>query len=297
MKLGYLSQYFDAVASKRLSAVETDPSRSHQHEFNGVKKLTHMFGIPSEKQTFPATFLYLCDDEYDATPESGFVTWSDYRSTPPKNTRDKIWLSGKRRSPECRLYYPTTTMSMNMAEGDLLVIAKRPNGHILVIVAEAGSDIERQLCWLFNLGNPQLNISLRVELETEQDRLGFASRVVLEAIGVTVEDSDETWLDRMLRDFNGQFPDTSTFSLFARDTMPDIADADLKGDPDRVLLEWCTREEILFRTLEKHLVAERLRKGFFGEDAFDEFDELSKQVTNRRKSRAGRALENHLEHM
>jgi len=39
MKQGYLSQYFDGVALKRLSAVEANVSRSNQHEFNGVESL------------------------------------------------------------------------------------------------------------------------------------------------------------------------------------------------------------------------------------------------------------------
>nr|WP_240142330.1 type II restriction endonuclease [Nitrosomonas sp. GH22] len=53
------------------------------------------------------------------------------------------------------------------------------------------------------------------------------------------------------------------------------------------------REEILFRTLEKHLIGERLSQGFDGD--VDGFISFSLSVQNRRKSRAGLALENHLE--
>jgi hypothetical protein len=35
MKAGYLSVFFTGVAPKTLSTIEADPSRSHQHEFNG----------------------------------------------------------------------------------------------------------------------------------------------------------------------------------------------------------------------------------------------------------------------
>jgi hypothetical protein len=35
MKAGYLSEFFTGVAMKTLSAIEADPSRSHQQEFNG----------------------------------------------------------------------------------------------------------------------------------------------------------------------------------------------------------------------------------------------------------------------
>ena len=62
---------------------------------------------------------------------------------------------------------------------------------------------------------------------------------------------------------------------------------------DAVLMAWMEKEEALFRILERHLVAERLRHGF-GEDV-DAFINFSLSVQNRRKSRVGHALENHLE--
>jgi hypothetical protein len=52
------------------------------------------------------------------------------------------------------------------------------------------------------------------------------------------------------------------------------------------------KEEVLFRTLEKHQVELRIREGF---DEVDEFMSYSLSVQNRRKARAGNALENHLE--
>jgi hypothetical protein len=52
------------------------------------------------------------------------------------------------------------------------------------------------------------------------------------------------------------------------------------------------KEEILYRTLEKHIVGEKLKTGFYDVDDFFDF---SKSAQNRRKSRAGLALENHLE--
>jgi hypothetical protein len=58
-------------------------------------------------------------------------------------------------------------------------------------------------------------------------------------------------------------------------------------------MAWMEREEILFRTLEKHLLADRLSKGFTND--VEGFLEFSLSVQNRRKSRVGRALENHLE--
>ena len=58
-------------------------------------------------------------------------------------------------------------------------------------------------------------------------------------------------------------------------------------------MAWMEREEILFRTLERHLIANRLAQGF--DDDVDNFISFSLSVQNRRKSRVGLAFENHLE--
>jgi hypothetical protein len=65
------------------------------------------------------------------------------------------------------------------------------------------------------------------------------------------------------------------------------------ADPDGALLGWMEREEILFRTMEKHILGDRLQKGFA--DDVDGFLAFSLAVQNRRKSRSGHALENHLQ--
>jgi hypothetical protein len=131
--------------------------------------------------------------------------------------------------------------------------------------------------------------SIREELETEQDRIAFASRIILENIGIEVEIQDANYLDDMLRRFHGTFPTTRDFSEYARSTLTDI---DFKADYDNVLMSCYEREEILYRTLEKHIVGEKLRTGFYD---VDDFFDYSKSAQNRRKSRAGLALENHLE--
>src|SRR3546814_19472573 len=59
-------------------------------------------------------------------------------------------------------------------------------------------------------------------------------------------------------------------------------------------MAWMEREEILFRTLERHLVKERLEQGFSAE-RIEEFISFSLSVQNRRKSRVGYSLEHHME--
>src|SRR5262245_19716169 len=79
MRQGYLSRYFDGVAVKRLNAVETDPDRSNQHEFNGAASLTALLGEPTEKMRLEAKFLYLDDADDKKLASRGFVTWYDAR--------------------------------------------------------------------------------------------------------------------------------------------------------------------------------------------------------------------------
>ena len=79
MKRGYLSQYFDGVAVKTLSAVETDTLTSNQHEFNGVDGLKAILGEPEGKARYHATFLYLTDHDDEPVVEQGFLTWYDAR--------------------------------------------------------------------------------------------------------------------------------------------------------------------------------------------------------------------------
>ena len=277
MKQGHLSEYFTGVAVKRLSAVEADMFTSHQHEFNGVDGLKRLFGQATGKQNYPARFIYLCDHDDEPVVSDGFLTWYDARERHPTRS-------------EHRLYFPTTTASECAAEGDLLVIGRRPDGTVLVVIAENASTIANQVQWLFgvsDLAHP--GFSIREELETEQDRIAFASRLILENIGVDVEPPKATHLDDMLLRFGGGFPTTRDFSAYARDSVPEIMAVD---GPDAALMAWMEREEILFRTLERHLISDRLSKGF--QDDVDGFIAFSLSIQNRRKSRVGYALENHL---
>ena len=286
MKQGYLSQYFEGVALKRLSAVETDVIHSRQHEFNGVEGLRDILGEPNGKIRFMAKFLYLTDQDEEPIVEDGFLTWYDARQKARLERGVMRW--------EYRLYFPTNLVSQCAVAGDLLVIARRADDSLLAIVAKSGTTIERQIMWLFGFSDlALLGFSVKSELGTELDRIGFAARVVLEQIGVEVEEEAPNYLDQMLTKFKGVFPKTIEFSAYARSTINDLSSLD---DPDVALLMWMEREEVLFRTLEKHLLGEKLRHLMqAGVDDTEPFIKLVQSALQRRKSRAGSALENHLE--
>lgn len=97
-----------------------------------------------------------------------------------------------------------------------------------------------------------------------------------------------------MRPFGGILPPTLNFSLFARQTAKDASPLE---DPDGTIMKWPDHEEKFFRRMERHIIARRIEEGFDaeGETDVDGFISFSLSVHNRRKSRAGHALEHHLE--
>lgn len=274
---GLLSTLVTGAAAKRLTAVEARPDRSNQHEFNGVQALKALFG--EERATRDARFVYLAEGEADVTLAEGFVTWYDAREGHPTRS-------------EFRLYFPRTDASERLQEGDLVVVLRRPDDSVLVVFAGQGSTAERQLLWLFGLASPVEGVEVK-DIRRDDTEVGFAAREVLAQLGIEPAISppvEESYLEVLLDRFEGGFPSTAKFSEFARGVTPDV---DPVEDPDGALIAWLEREEALFRQLERHLVLNRLRQGF-GDDV-DAFVKFSLSVQNRRKSRVGYALENHLQ--
>lgn len=279
MKHGYLSQYFEAVAVKKLSAVEVNPEKSHQHEFNGSKELKKVLGTDQPKQ-FNAKFMWI-EEQNAALSEDGIVTWYDAR------------VSHAIRS-EYRLYFANNGVMSMASEADTLFIAKRTDGTLLIIIAMAGSTIESQLYWLFGLSAPTGNNYELAEIDRNDQELDFATRFILDELGIEIEEPENERLDYLLARFYGQFPSTAEFSKFSRETL--AGRINLIDDPDVALIEYMNWEEKLFRRLERHIVSEKLREGFSSKDGSDVegFINFSLSVQNRRKARAGYAFEDHL---
>jgi hypothetical protein len=282
MNEGYLSQYFERIAAKRLSAVEADTAISHQHEFNGSRALKEVLGTGSgDRVQFQTTFVWL-GKENEALSSEGFVTWYDARLNHPIRS-------------EYRLYFPTTDVSEMAKAGDLMLIAKRPNGSVMIIIAASGTSIESQLLWLFKIPvQTDLEFTLQDIQENDDKEVDFAVRFILDELGIDVEEPEADYLDSVLSKFGGILPNTKEFSLLTRQIVKDV---DALDDPDTTLMAWMNYEEKLFRRMERHDVEKRLQTGFISDSGtdVDGFLKFSLSVQNRRKSRAGLALENHLE--
>src|SRR5690606_13929557 len=196
---------------------------------------------------------------------------------------------------EYRLYFPTNEVMSLARERDTIFIAKRTDDTLLLIVTSSGTTLENQLHWLFGISKQiGFDYSLQ-EFEKEDVEVDFTVRFILDELGIDIEEPDTDFLDSLLEDFKRSFPLTKDFSKFARDNVRTAVNA--IEEPDNTLMEWLDFEELLFRRLERHIVAERLEKGFSGQDGadVDGFISFSLSVQNRRKSRAGHSLEHHLE--
>ena len=280
MKRGFLSQYFTGVAIKRLTPVESNPNKSNQHEFNGVKELKKLLG-KERLSNKPVRFVWLGEIN-EGVSEDSSVTWYDSRENHPTRS-------------EFRLYFKSNPVMELATTGDLLIVAKRPSGDLMIIISSEGCTIENQLLWLFGVNEDVANLFKYKDIDDNQDtEVDYVVRFILDEIGVDIEEPDSERLDGLLERFKGKFPSTAIFSEFARDTISVI---DPKDDADQAILTWMDHEELLFRRLERHIVSERLKSGFSDKDGADVegFIKFSLSVQNRRKSRMGLAFENHLQ--
>ena len=255
MKRGQLSDYFEGVGVKRLSAVDAEPKSSNQHEVGTTRKMRDDFLGELHQQKFPAIYIWLGSDQEGITEES-WATHYDARLNKP-------------RSAEWRLYYPSNPVTEAMRESDTLFLAKDQDGVLWFIIVPAGTTSEQQLFWLFGL---------RPEGTT------FVSREF---------SNEEPELDAIINKFGTRFPKTDEFSDLARITLPEVRAEDDPDaalitwlDHEEALFRRLERRVVSSR-IEAGFVNED------GTDV-DGFISFSLSVQNRRKSRMGHSLEHHL---
>jgi len=274
-----LGQYFEGVAWKYLTAVDADQGKSNQHEFGGLVKagFKQFLGDPGEETCrFPCRFMFLSEDKDKSASVDGVVSWYDSR-------RGK---SG--RGPELRLYYVSNEVTDLISEGMFFLIAKTTSGELILVFCDKGSSEEAQLRWLFGLDSTTDAFSGKT-IDKNQLKASWSARWVLDELGIELFEDDSSYLDLMLSRFGGAFPKTREFSALALELSPEIQPVNL---PDSALVSLMDREESMFRQLERHFVEEKLKSGF---SDVEQFISYSLSIQNRRKSRVGYALENHLE--
>lgn len=275
-----LADFFEGISAKRLSAVETQPLVSRQHEFNGTVAMKGFLGL--NRCCYSAQFIYIGGDENDSVSLESNVTWYDARERNPDRS-------------EYRLYFCDNEVMDRASEDDIVIIALDKNGKILLLILSSESENVEEVLWLFGIKGVLGTKFETVDIEVENINSCSLFVYLTEQIGIELSfPEDDEWIDLLLEKFGVRFPTTRELSCLAKDTLGnDVSPVDA---PDESLILMMDREEVLFRQLERYIVGLHLEKhaASWTEDV-DAFVKFSLSVQNRRKSRAGHALENHLE--
>lgn len=268
-----LADVFDAVAHKRLVLVDLPGKGSNQHELNGVTALRDFFQT-GEKVSGPIHWHYFADDR-EPEEEQGTFTFYDARAKSVDRTGRSEW----------RFYYSGDFLSRCQAGDELIIV--RIAGRVHALIFQEGSARARAALLLFGIEDSQDKVLLLSGEEIAARDLSLFRRQIIEEldleIQLPVEGNDK---ELVTRAFGEQFPRTLVMAAFARSHVQ-LSD----NDPDTALMAWLDREEQLFRALEEVIIGKRIKEGF---DNVDDFIKYSLTVQNRRKSRMGHALQNHL---
>jgi hypothetical protein len=268
-----LGDAFDKIAHKSLTAVDLPHLGSHQHEINGVAALREFFGS-SEGAGGTITWIRFADDQ-EPIPVAGEFTFYDARARSVDRTGRSEW----------RFYY-TGAPLLGSNPGDLLVVARAKPGDVFALVFEHGSGWERAALELFPVIEASGQLALASAASLAATELDLVRRTILDQLEIDFAVPEPDLEGLVVEQFGCAFPTTKEMSAFARSHVPAEG-----ASADDALWAWLDIEERLFRALERTIVGERLERGF---ESVDDFLSYSLSVQNRRKSRMGHALENHL---
>lgn len=199
------------------------------------------------------------------------ITWQDGRVT-----QSSVTWYGKGTRSEYRLTkfgrgFPWLSHDL---VGSLLVLIPKSLTEFIAYVIESDEDIE------------EVQAALDVNV-VERWALYLADRDIEEAADECV-----TRLFRAFADSVKKFPKTAAISAKAREVVYACVAGIAQKGSDEKLLQFVRNELVLFKMIERKLFEPEVQRAFA---TIDEFVETALRILNARKSRAGWALENHLE--
>lgn len=275
-----LNSIFSSVVFKTLAQVDLPARGSNQHEINGVNALRSFF--ETDQPVSGVIYWRYFSDNAETLQSTGTFTFYDARAKSAPRTGRTEW----------RMYYSGDFLSC-ANPGDVIVLVRTLSGDVFGLVFQDESGWIRIARVLFQYEGVSTELRLISDDALRTQELEFAKRQILNELGIEVplsflEDYDSVALKELeLAKKEGKsFPSTKRMAELAQS----LVEVDFK-DNDSTLITYLEVEEALFRSIEKILVEEKLRRGF---SSVDDFVEYSLSVQNRRKSRMGFALQNHL---
>lgn len=135
------------------------------------------------------------------------------------------------------------------------------------------------------------------DIETFLNTFGLnptETNCLIDTAKVQPELCEQNAVREFISSLNVDFPTSEIMSAAARDIQNKVYNHIdyIQTNPDRKIIDWTNMEFALFRAIEYARYGEIISKGF---STVDEFVKIAHMVLNRRKSRAGKSLEHHLE--
>jgi len=160
--------------------------------------------------------------------------------------------------------------------GNLLILIKKCEDYYFAYVLKSDEDIDEFLA-AFNISSNDIN-------------------------GIIPKQFQQTAADKLIRCFDefieilfADFPSTYELASVSRNCYKsayNITIKDIENNPDQQILQWLDAEFQLFKAIENNRYSKRIELPF---KSVEELVETANTILNRRKSRAGKSLEHHLE--
>jgi EcoRII C terminal len=267
------------LAVKRLSAVETDPARSHQHEFH-AGRLRGELELPDERLSGTlSALIFGADGESPAFDESAFTLYDARQENPD-------------RAAEWRLFYASRLIPEAAEEGDLLILY-RYGEDLRALVVRAGTRVERDLLEALSLGDAALRTQfayLDVPTPDEREAREVAGQLTLpEATQTLYEVTDHALFHRAIGE--GRLPSTAEMADAAASIAFDRGSR--VADPDAYLFAALAAESDLYFAIEDGVQQVRLTKLLSEGPGLTDIIDFSMSIQQSRRSRRGQSLQNH----
>ena len=265
------------IAVKRLSAVEVDPSRSHQHEFH-AGRLRRELSLERVTQGSITLLLLAADGSVRSSDDDAFTLY-DARAGNP------------RRSSEWRLYFRSRVLESSAQPGDTLLLYSR-GANLCGVIAPGGSAAETSLRAAIGIGDEAIEERFRfidAPLPTREAAVKLAAQLTLplgstRAYPVTAHPV----FARAVAD--GAIPSTLLMAQAARDLLGSGA-AGL--DPDAYLSAALEAESELYFKLEDEIHGDGLRSLVAASPDLTNIIDFAMRIQQSRRSRRGQSLQNH----
>lgn len=224
-------------------------------------------------------------------PKAAWEIFTPYAPIKGENSKSWptiLWQDG-RETASCVTWYGTGTRSeyrLTRFGPDFPYLTADTIGNLLVLIPRSHDDF---LAYVLDLEEDIIEIQAALGVEV------IGSWGIYEAGKMPDPESENECIDRQFRKFAEQltaFPPTKEFSYSTQQIVAECVKQFAQLSIDEKLMRCISEEYSLFRMVERKITQPEIVRVF---KDVDDFIETAASIMNRRKARAGRSLEHHME--